>query len=292
MPRLGLFPVLIRESFGNRTLPREAEPDLVMEGDAQVAAFVEAGRIDGVMAAAYLFNTARISQAIQGCKTVVDLGCGPATQLAQVAEFNPGIQFIGVDLSTGMLASAEAHVQDLGLTNVRFVESDITHMPALADQSADAVMSTLALHHLPTHDHLRACFMEIHRILKPGGALCLIDLGRLKSLKSVIFFAYMNARHQPHIFSLDYERSLRAAFLREDFENMARECLPELGVSVYSTFRIPVLLLTKTADRPLPAGLRSRLEAMRQALQTQYRHDLDDIRLFFRLGGLENDPFR
>jgi arsenite methyltransferase len=30
---------------------------------------------------------------------------------------------------------------------------------------------------------------------------------------------------------------------------------------------------------------------MRRELPRRYRRDLDDIRLFFRLGGLRNDPF-
>lgn len=290
MARPGMLPVLFRESWAKRVLPREPEPDLVMEGPAQVAAFAEAGRIDGVMAASYLFNTARITQAIQGCQSVVDLGCGPATQLAQVAQFNPDISFTGVDLSAGMLDSARAHIDALGLHNVRFVQDDFSGLEAIPDQSADGVISTLALHHLPTHEHLDKCFRQIARILRPGGAIYLVDLGRLKSLKSVLYFAYMNAQHQPHIFSLDYERSLRAAFVRDDFEKLSRQYLPE--VQVYTTFKIPVLHIVKTPDRTLPPAIRTRFREMRRQLSDGYRGDLDDIRLFTRLGGLTNDPFR
>ena len=118
----------------------------------------------------------------------------------------------------------------------------------------------------------------------------LTDFGRLKSLKSVIFFAYMNAKHQPHLFSLDYERSLRAAFVREEFEALAAKCL--LGeAEVLSTFKVPFLVLVKTADKPLPGALRDRMKAMRLTLKPRYRRDLDDLRTFFRLGGLKNDPF-
>lgn len=292
MPSLPLIPVMMRERWTRRTLPREPEPDLIMDGEEQVAAFVEAGRIDGVMAAAYLFNSAHISAAIQGCKTVVDLGCGPATQLAQVAELNPATQFIGVDMSPAMLSNAERHVQSLGLKNVRFLEADVTNIASLGDGSVDGVMSTLALHHLPTLGDLRNCFLEVRRILHPSGALCIVDLGRLKSLKSVIFFAYMNAPQQPHLFSLDYERSLRAAFLREDFERVVRETLPSLGVEVYSTLQIEVLIMCTTQARALPTELTERLRGMRRALKRRYRRDLDDMRLFFRLNGLRTDPFR
>ena len=290
MPRLSFLPTILRETFVARTLPREPEPDLVMEDDEQVASYSFAGRIDGVMSASYLYHSASVSATIAGCAEVVDLGCGPATQLAQIAELNPGIRFHGVDLSPTMLGSARAHVAELGLTNVRFTQGDITKVDFIADQSVDAVISTMALHHLPTMDHLLACFEEISRIVKPGGAVYLADFGRLKSLHSVLFFAYMNAKAQPHIFSLDYERSLRAAFELADFETASTRLPPQVGV--HATWLLPMLTLLRTPARALDEGIRVRVKAMRKALPRRYRADLDDIRLFFRLNGMTSDPFR
>ncbi len=290
MPNPALIPTFLRELLVSRSLPREPEPDLVMDDPQQVAAYAEAGRIDGIMASSYLFHSARISQVVQGCKTVLDLGCGPATQLAQIAQFNPEIAFTGLDLSPAMLADAQRHVQELALSNVDFRQGDITRLDSFADRSFDAVISTMALHHLPTLQHLDDCLAEVARVLRPGGALYLTDFSRLKSLKSVIFFAYMNADHQPHIFSLDYERSLRAAFLKEEFESLVSRHFPS-EVSVQSTFKVPFLVIIKTADHPLPEALRQRIAAMYKALQPRYRRDLNDIRNFFALGGLRNDPF-
>jgi len=286
-----MLPTFLREAFGPRTFPREPEPDLVMDGNEQVAAYAEAGRIDGVMAAAYLFHSAHISAVIQGCARVVDLGCGPATQLGQVAQLNPETSFTGIDLSEEMLGNAAAHIRTLGLRNVELYRGDITHLPDIPDHFADGIISTMALHHLPSQEHLRACFREITRILRPDGALYLADFGRLKSLKSVIYFAYMNRAYQPHIFSLDYERSLRAAFLFEDFKALAAQELPA-HAKTYGTFQMPFLTLIKTQDRPYPAQLRNTVRAMRRHLKRRYRRDLDDLRLFFWMGGLRNDPFR
>lgn len=290
MPRLSMLPTLLRETLGRRSLPREPEPALIMDDPEQVTAYAEAGRIDGVMAASYLFHTARISQVIQGCRQVVDLGCGPATQLVQIAEFNPEVSFLGVDLSAEMLEKAAAYAKARGVRNVAFLESDITRLERLTDGFADAVISTMALHHLPTLEHLRGCFSEIDRILAPDGAIYLVDFGRLKSLLSVIYFAYMNAAHQPHLFTLDYERSLRAAFLEEDFRRLAADSLPSQA-KTRSTFMVPFLTIIKSPDRSLPQEVCDRLKAMRRALPYEYRRDLDDMRLFFRLGGLGNDPF-
>ncbi|MBL8374151.1 MAG: class I SAM-dependent methyltransferase [Candidatus Accumulibacter sp.] len=290
MPNPALIPTFLRELLLQRTLPREPEPDLVMDDPEQVAAYSEAGRIDGIMASSYLFHSARISQVIQGCRTVLDLGCGPATQLAQIAQFNPETRFSGVDLSEAMLADAQRHVQTLGLSNVDFRQGDITRLEGIDDHGVDAVISTMALHHLPTLHHLDDCLAEVRRVLKPGGGLYLTDFSRLKSLKSVIFFAYMNAQHQPHLFSLDYERSLRAAFLKEEFESLVRRHFPP-EVRVESTFKVPFLVIIKTTDRPLPALLRQRIVAIYKTLKPRYRRDLNDIRTFFALGGLRNDPF-
>lgn len=261
-----------------------------MDDEEQVAAYAAAGRTDGVMAAAYQFHSARISQVIQGCSSVLDLGCGPATQLGQIAELNPNIRFIGMDLSPRMLADAERYSQNLNLKNITFREGDITKLEGIPDQSMDAVISTMVLHHLPDLQHLENCFRTIRRVLKPGGALYLTDFGRLKSLKTVVFLAYVNRRYQPHIFSLDYERSMRAAFRKEEFEVLAAQYLSP-DAKLISTFTVPFLIIVKTEDKPLPDNLRYRVKAMRDALIPRYRRDLDDLRFFFRLGGLKEDPF-
>jgi ubiquinone/menaquinone biosynthesis C-methylase UbiE len=282
---------MTREIFGARKFPREPEPDLVMDDPEQVAAYSHAGRIDGVMSAAYLFHSAQISQVIQSCSKVLDLGCGPATQLGQVAALNPDISFVGVDLSETMIESGRRHVAALGLRNVAFQLGDITRLDGIPDASVDAVMSTVVLHHLPTRQHLDDCFRQIARVLKPGGAIYLTDFGRLKSLKSVLFFAYMNAEHQPHLFSLDYERSLRAAFLFEDFQDSAARFLPSTA-SVFSTFQVPFLVVIKSPSKALPADLAAKIAELRRKLPRNYRQDLDELRLFFRIGGLDSDPFR
>lgn len=289
-PNVSLLWTILREMFGERHLRREPEPDLVMDDSESVAAYAEAGKRDGGFKAVYLLHAARISQAIQGCSRVLDLACGPGTQLAEVARLNPKISFVGIDMSEPMLDIARAHIQRLGLTNVTFNKSDVTRLDAFKDASVDGVISTVALHHLPTREHLRDCFLEIRRVLRPGGAIFLADLTRMKSLKSVLYFAYKEETSQPYLFNLDFERSLRAAFTQEDFRDLAREILPS-GRSVYTTFGVPLFVFVKTEDRPLPLNTLAELRRMRVALPSRFRRDLDDLRLLFRLGGLRNDPF-
>lgn len=286
-----MMPTLLREALGKDKFNREPEPDLVMDDKDQVAAFAQAGRVDGVMSASYLFNTARISQVIQGCNKVLDLGCGPATQLAQIAQVNPKIEFYGVDLSESMLENARIYCDELGMDNVFLKKDDISSLKTIADGSMDAVISTLALHHLPSNELLRKCFEQIKRVLKKDGALYVVDLSRLKSLYSILYFAYMNKDYQPAIFSLDYERSLRAAFSTEEFRNLTAEIFTPSNIQVFSTFIIPLLTIIKTEDKELPVETRKEIYRLSKNLPKKYLSDLNDIRFFFKLGGLKNDPF-
>ncbi len=289
MPRVSFFPTILRETLGSRKFPREPEPDLVMDDPDQVAAYAHAGRIDGVMSASYLFHTAHCTETIFGAKQVVDLGCGPATQLCQLAHHNPNTEFIGIDLSPEMLLKAKAYAKECGTQNVRFIQGDITQLDTLGTQSIDAVISTMALHHLPKLSLLETCLTEIQRVLRPDGAIYLTDFCRLKSLHSVLFFAYMNARHQPHLFSLDYERSLRAAFEFNEFCTLIARQLPQAGV--HATFLVPFLAIISTPKKQLPSSLKSEFNKLRKALPRRYRADLEDMRIFFKLGGLPGNPF-
>jgi len=48
----------------------------------------------------------------------------------------------------------------------------------------------------------------------------------------------MNKDYQPAVFSLDYERSLRASFSAEEFRKLAEEIFVTDNVSVFSTYLI------------------------------------------------------
>jgi arsenite methyltransferase len=288
MPQLSFLPVILRETMARQGFPREPEPDLVMEGPEQVAAYALAGRVDGEMGASYLFHAAHCSQTIVGARRVIDLGCGPATQLCQIAKFNPDTEFIGVDLSSEMLETARAHAKACGLSNVDFRQGDISKLSMFADASVDGVISTMALHHLPRLELLQQCMREIARVLAPDGAIYLTDFARLKTLRSVLFFAYRSEASQPRIFLLDYERSLRAAFSYKDVEGCL-DFLPRSGL--VTTFMVPFIFILKTQARQLGPEQKQRFSDARKSLPRKYRADLDDMRLFLKLGGLKGDPF-
>ena len=291
MPSLAVLRTLLREITALEHTVRVPEPDLVMDDSAKVAAYVEAGRPNGVMAPVYLFHCANACEVIRPGDLVVDLACGPANQLAMIAKLNPDVRFIGVDLSEPMLARARDYVHSVGLTNVELQLCDITAMSQFADRSIDTVISTVALHHLPTTGHLASTFSEIKRLLKPNGGAYIVDFGRLKSERSIRYFAYQYADRQPELFTIDYLYSLRAAFALDDFEAAGRS-LRHIA-RLYKTFLSPYMVAFKSVRRRGPDPvLRQRILELRAALPLYHKTDLDDLITFFALGGLRCDLLR
>jgi len=285
MPDLATIPVIFRELLSKRSFPREPEPDLIMDTHDNVDAYADSGSMAGEMAANYLFHTEQICQTLKHCKTVIDLACGPATILSLVAELNPGIHFIGIDLSQPMLEKAKALIDQKKLTNVRFEQCDITRLEKHKDHSIDGIISTMALHHLPAKDQLSRCFHEINRVLVQNGALYLADFTRLKDLKSVLYFAYRDKKIPP-LFALDYERSLRAAFHLEDFQELVGQHFAE-NIHLHHTFLLKVMMIIKTQGYPVDTRVKNHLAKLKRGLDFKFRMVYREICLYFFLGGLK-----
>lgn len=285
MPSLAVILSILRELVASEHSPRVREPRLVMDDPQQVAAYVEAGREQAVMAPVYLFHGANMCEVIRAGDTVLDLACGPANQLAMVARLNPDTHFIGLDWSLPMLQQAEELISRQKLDNVSLRHGDITDLSPFANTSIEVVVSTMALHHLPDVSALARTYAEVARILKPAGGIYMVDFSHLKSLRSIDYFANQYADRQPELFTLDYLNSLHAAFYLEDIRRAAQ---PLLGQArLYSTFLMPFMVALKSpARRSHDAALSTRFATMKQSLPSWHQRDLADLTTFFRMGGL------
>jgi ubiquinone/menaquinone biosynthesis C-methylase UbiE len=99
---------------------------------------------------------------------VLDSGCGTGIFSIIFAKNGAG-QVTGIDISPGSLGTAESLKQKFGLTNARFEQQDMLHLP-YADASFDIVWAWGTVHH--TTDPLGAIDGLI-RVLKPGGSILL-----------------------------------------------------------------------------------------------------------------------
>ncbi|MFD4908103.1 methyltransferase domain-containing protein [Kitasatospora purpeofusca] len=99
-------------------------------------------------------------------QTVLDLGCGPGTDLASLAEAVTGTgTVIGVDRDPAAVDAARERAADRRTVTVRL--GDIHDLP-LPDHAADRARTDRVLQHVA--DPAQA-LREFHRVLRPGGRL-------------------------------------------------------------------------------------------------------------------------
>ena len=84
--------------------------------------------------------------------------------------YHAEVRLTGLDLSPDMMALAAARAENMERP-VRFVEGDAQDLP-FSDCSCDSVVCTYAL--CSVRDDA-AAIAEMHRVLKPGGHLILVD---------------------------------------------------------------------------------------------------------------------
>jgi ubiquinone/menaquinone biosynthesis C-methylase UbiE len=108
---------------------------------------------------------AQVSAQASGDVLEVAIGTG-----LNLPHYPPGVRLTGVDLSPLMLTAAGKRASDLGLT-VDLREAEAEHLP-FGDASFDTVVCTLSLCSVADD---RAAIVEMHRVLRPGGQLLLLD---------------------------------------------------------------------------------------------------------------------
>jgi ubiquinone/menaquinone biosynthesis C-methylase UbiE len=104
---------------------------------------------------------------------VLEIGCGTGNVTTRVKRAEPGVDVVGTDPDPLALARAERKTR--GMTGIRFERAYAQALP-FADGEFDRVLSSMMLHHLD--DDVKAgAAGEIHRVVRPGGTLHIVDIG-------------------------------------------------------------------------------------------------------------------
>ena len=114
----------------------------------------------------------RRMKAVAGSRpiSILDVGCGTGVFAGRVREAMPGTRVFGVDLVSEMLTQGARRWAALA-DSVHPVQGDSERLP-FADGSFDFVTCANSFHHYPDQERAVA---EMHRVLRPGGRLLLID---------------------------------------------------------------------------------------------------------------------
>jgi len=121
------------------------------------------------------------SVGLAGEEVVVDLGCGRGLLAIGAAKRLSTGKVICLDIwnpKDQRGATPETLAENARLEGVshrlEIRTGDMQHMP-LPDSSADVVLSSLAIHNIPSRDGRALAIREIARVLRPAGKVALLD---------------------------------------------------------------------------------------------------------------------
>lgn len=109
-------------------------------------------------------------------ESVLDAGCGTGVLTMLVADaVGGGGRVVGIDPAAKMIEVAKRNAREGG-SRAEFRLATIEELP-FEDESFDCALSSLMLHHLPPDLKIKG-LREVVRVLRPGGRIVLVDVGR------------------------------------------------------------------------------------------------------------------
>jgi ubiquinone/menaquinone biosynthesis C-methylase UbiE len=130
-------------------------------------------------------------------ESVLDVGCGTgALAIAATELVGADGSVSGVDASPEMIQRARMKAAKAGVS-IDFREGSADALP-FADESFDAVLSTVMLHHLPTSIRTVAV-AEMRRVTRPNGRVLLIDFAGGRDGKGPLLHFHRHGHVEPRV---------------------------------------------------------------------------------------------
>lgn len=128
---------------------------------------------------------------------IADLATGTGDVALALSRRLPRVRIVGLDLSEGMLAKARAKAERAG-ANITFEQADCT-ATGLPDNSFDLVTIAYGIRNFAD---IEAGYREMHRILRPGGTLLVLELSEPAAAVVKPFYRFYTRRVIPAAGSL------------------------------------------------------------------------------------------
>src|SRR3989344_8963491 len=114
---------------------------------------------------------------------ILDVGTGTANLAIAIKKRSPKAKILGIDPDEKILKIAKEKIKKEKL-DIKFIKAFAQKLP-FKEQSFDYVVSSFAVHHIPS-DLKGQAFLEMYRVLRSGGTILIIDIGEPKNLLAKI----------------------------------------------------------------------------------------------------------
>lgn len=178
-----------------------------------------AGRNDNNAAKQASVDTLPVPDGLE-VNRVLDLACSVGQGTTALKRRYPDAEVIGVDIAAPMVRYAHKRAVSLG-SDVTFVQADGAELP-FEDDSFDLVHINILFHELP-RDHSRRVLEEVHRVLRPGGAVIILDFTSRDPkgpFDSMDYFRDIDSRYNGEPFASPFVYSDFAGLIESVFGNV------------------------------------------------------------------------
>ncbi len=140
----------------------------------------------------YALTCTMLEQYLPASGRILDIGGGTGRYTIWLAQRR--YQVVLADLSPTLLALAQTHIADAGVTEQveAIVEADVCDLSRWSEASFDAVVCLGPFYHLPDFRDRERAAREVVRVLRPGGVIFIAFMPRYALLRRT--FAKTNER--------------------------------------------------------------------------------------------------
>lgn len=176
----------------------------------------------------------KIGKVLRSPHRLLDIGCGTATKLIQLASITNYQEIIGIEPNKRMRFKAEENVKFSNLDNIFIVNGSAENLP-FDDHTFDVVTAMVAPHNTS----------EVHRVLKPGGYAIIEKIGDRDKWNLKVLFGQDSKGLRGQF--CNYNKGEREIEFREEFSHLFTEVSTKNGFwKTYYSFEGIILLLEQT----------------------------------------------